>query len=110
MSTSEYPAQRFGGLRLRARTGARPLPAEGWLLVLVVVLAAAIRILVINDQSFWQDEALTAYEASLPFGAMLHTILQVETTPPLYFVVIWVWGHLFGTGEVALRSLDRKST
>ena len=34
---------------------------------------------------------------------MLGLVLHVETTPPLYFVLIWAWGHLFGTGEVALR-------
>ena len=52
------------------------------------------------------DEALTAYEAQLPFGAMIHTVVHVETTPPLYFVLIWAWAHLFGTGEVALRSVS----
>jgi mannosyltransferase len=30
----------------------------------------------------------------------------VETSPPLYFVLIWGWAKVFGTGEVALRSLS----
>ena len=71
-----------------------------------MLVAAAIRILTIDNQSFWADEALTAYEAQLPFGAMLNTVKHVETTPPLYFVLVWVWAHVFGTGEVALRSLS----
>jgi mannosyltransferase len=29
-----------------------------------------------------------------------------ETTPPLYFVVAWLWAKVFGTGEVGLRSLS----
>ena len=52
------------------------------------------------------DEALTAYEAQLPFGAMINTVVHVETTPPLYFVLIWAWAHVFGNGEVALRSVS----
>ena len=51
----------------------------------------------IDNQSFWADEALTAYEAHLPFGAMINTVVHVETTPPLYFVLIWAWAHVFGT-------------
>ena len=35
-------------------------------------------------------------------GAMINTVVHVETTPPLYFVLIWAWAHIFGNGEVAL--------
>jgi 4-amino-4-deoxy-L-arabinose transferase-like glycosyltransferase len=65
-----------------------------------------IRFLVIDNQSFWADEALTAYETHLSFGGMLGTVAHIETTPPLYFVLIWGWSHIFGHGEVALRSLS----
>ena len=109
MSTSDYPARRLSGLVppwLRDAETARPVPVEVWITGALVVIAAVIRIIVINDQSFWQDEALTAYEAQLPLGAMINTVVHVETTPPLYFVAIWAWAHLFGTGAVALRSLS----
>ena len=42
----------------------------------------------------------------LSFGSMLSSFNAVETAPPLYFVVGWVWVHLFGNGAVALRSLS----
>ncbi len=87
-------------------SAARSIPVEIWALGTLIVLAAAIRIVTIDNQSFWMDEALTAYEARLPFGAMANTVAHVETTPPLYFVLIWVWGHVLGTSEVALRSLS----
>ena len=106
MSTGEYPAARFRGLWPLSRVDARSVPVEVWSLVALVVLAAAIRILTIDNQSFWADEALTAYEAHLPFGAMVNTVVHVETTPPLYFVLIWGWAHVFGTSEVALRSIS----
>ena len=72
----------------------------------LVVLAAAIRIVVLDNQSLWADEALTAYEMHLPFGAMLHTVATVEVTPPLYFVLLWGWVKVFGAGPVGLRALS----
>jgi hypothetical protein len=109
MTTSEYPARGPDAFRLwptRAGMRLRSVPVEGWIVAGLVLAAAVIRIVVIDNQSFWADEALTAYEARLGFGPMLSVVQHVETTPPLYFVLIWFWGHLFGTGEVALRSLS----
>jgi 4-amino-4-deoxy-L-arabinose transferase-like glycosyltransferase len=109
MSTTEYRADGFGSPwrpKLRAALAARALSREGWIVVGLVLVAAAIRFAVIDNQSFWADEALTAYESRIRFGAMINVVLHVETTPPLYFVLIWAWGHVLGTGEVALRSLS----
>ncbi|MBV9942662.1 MAG: glycosyltransferase family 39 protein [Solirubrobacterales bacterium] len=109
MSTSDYSARRVGGRVppwLRDAERARPIPIEVWITGALVVIAAVIRIVVLTNQSYWMDEALTAYEAQLPLGAMINTMVHVETTPPLYFVLIWGWAHLFGTGEVALRSVS----
>ena len=109
MSTTEYTTPRLGdaprpGLRTAAMT--RPIPADIWVLGALVAVAAAIRIITIDNQSLWMDEALTGYEAHLPFGAMVNTVAHVETTPPLYFVLIWVWAKVFGTSAVALRSVS----
>ncbi len=109
VSTSESPALplRRGPLpKLRGAAIGRRIPAEVWITSAVILVAAAIRIVVINNQSFWWDESLTAYESTLPFGAMINTVIHVETTPPLYFVLIWIWAHVFGSSEVALRSVS----
>jgi mannosyltransferase len=109
LSTSDYPAQGWVRARVpsvRTVLVARPVSAAGWIVVALVLVGAAIRVLLLDNQSFWADEALTAYEARIPFGSMLSVVLHVETTPPLYFVLIWIWGHALGTGEVALRSLS----
>ncbi len=108
MSSSDYPARRFGPLPpwLGDAETSRSIPVEVWITGALVVIAAAIRIVVLTNQSYWSDEALTAYEAQLPLGAMLNTVFHVETTPPLYFLLIWAWAHVFGTGEAALRSVS----
>jgi len=101
LSTSEYRAPQLGTRAPRLGwIGVREIPADTWALIGLTALAALIRLLVINDQSFWMDEALTAYETHSSFGGMLGTVAHVETTPPLYFVLIWVWAHVFGSGEV----------
>ena len=106
MSSSDYPARRFGTPWLGDADRTRSISTEAWITAALVVIAAVIRIVVLTNQSYWMDEALTAYEAQLPFGAMINTVVHVETTPPLYFVLIWAWAHLFGTGEAALRSVS----
>ncbi|MHB8658994.1 MAG: glycosyltransferase family 39 protein [Solirubrobacteraceae bacterium] len=95
-------------------SAARPGPAsarhevrwEYWALAGLIALAAVLRFATLTTQSFWIDEATTAHEMSLPFGAMLHFIRIDETTPPLYFVLAWLWTKLFGAGEAGLRSLS----
>ena len=107
MSTSEYRAPQLGTRAPRLGwISVREIPADTWALIGLTALAALIRLLVINNQSFWMDEALTAYETHSSFGGMLGTVAHVETTPPLYFVLIWAWAHVFGSGEVGLRSLS----
>ncbi|HET7050991.1 MAG TPA: glycosyltransferase family 39 protein [Solirubrobacteraceae bacterium] len=107
MSASEYRAPQPGpGASRLGWIGVREVPADIWALIGLVALAAVIRVLVIDNQSFWMDEALTAYETHSSFGGMLGTVAHVETTPPLYFVLIWAWAHLFGSDEVGLRSLS----
>lgn len=105
MSTSEYPVP---GISRRPKTtaGGRVLSTESLILGALIVVAAVIRIVVLNNQSLWADEALTAYEMRLPFGAMIHSVTTVEVTPPFYFVVLWVWAKLFGAGPVALRAVS----
>ncbi len=36
----------------------------------------------------------------------LSAVPHSESTPPLYYLLAWLWSRLFGTGEVGLRSLS----
>jgi 4-amino-4-deoxy-L-arabinose transferase-like glycosyltransferase len=73
------------------------------LLVAVVVIGATLRLASITAQSLWVDEATTAHEMHLSLGALLHAVRVDETTPPLYFLLAWVWAKVFGSGELGLR-------
>ncbi|HEY2258577.1 MAG TPA: glycosyltransferase family 39 protein [Solirubrobacteraceae bacterium] len=60
----------------------------------------------LGHQGFWFDEGNTALLVQLSPGKMIGLLPQSESTPPLYYVVAWVWGRLFGFGEAGLRSLS----
>jgi hypothetical protein len=85
---------------------ARSRTLDPWLLATIVVLGAALRFATIAGQSYWVDEATTVHELHLSFGGMLHAVATNESTPPLYYVLAWIWAKVFGTGELGLRSLS----
>jgi mannosyltransferase len=72
----------------------------------ILVVAALVRFWGIGSQSFWFDEVVTAQLVQEPFGHMLSTIPNSESTPYLYYVLLWLWAQAFGHGEAALRSLS----
>lgn len=74
---------------------------------------AAIAIVVLAGAAFfswtrsdmWLDEALSVNIARLPLGD-LPDALERDGAPPLYYVLLHVWTGLFGSGDVAARSLS----
>jgi len=68
--------------------------------------AAVLRFYGLAHQGFWFDEANTALLVHLSPGRMLGLIPGTESTPPLYYLVAWVWARGFGFGEAGLRSLS----
>ncbi|MEA2298940.1 MAG: mannosyltransferase [Solirubrobacteraceae bacterium] len=60
----------------------------------------------LGQQSFWLDEAATGRLVRMGLGGLLRTLPDGESTPPLYYVLAWLWTRLAGTGEVGLRSLS----
>jgi len=82
------------------------VPPEVVFLGVLIVVGAVLRFATLASQSYWTDEATTVHDIHGSLGALLHQVRVNETTPPLYFLVAWGWAKLFGTGEVALRSLS----
>jgi mannosyltransferase len=72
----------------------------------LTVLAAVVRFVGIAHQSYWFDEADTVSILHTSLGGLLTRVPRWETTPPFYFVLAWLWAHVFGYGEAGLRSLS----
>ena len=77
----------------------------GWP-ALVLLAGAILRFATLDAQSLWYDEAVTVQLLRIDLSGMLRAIPDSESTPPLYYVLAWLWTHVFGTGEVGLRSLS----
>ena len=72
----------------------------------VTLLGAILRLSSLGSQSIWLDEATTASYLHESFGGMVAAVWSKEATPPLYFIVVWLWSHVFGPTAVGLRSLS----
>lgn len=55
--------------------------------------------------SLWGDEAWAATLAVKPLFQII-TLVSKDTSPPLYYLLLHSWITLFGTSEVAIRSLS----
>jgi 4-amino-4-deoxy-L-arabinose transferase-like glycosyltransferase len=75
--------------------------------MLIIALAVAVRAWHIGTQSLWTDELFSRYYATLFSVKFLWTTGFVnEDSPPLYYMAIAGWMHLFGDSEAAMRSLS----
>ena len=73
----------------------------------LIVLGAALRFSTLDLQSFRYDEAVTVGRVLQPsLFDTFSAIPRSESTPPLYYLVAWLWSQPFGTGEVWIRSLS----
>ena len=72
----------------------------------VLAAGAALRFATLDVQSVWYDEAVTARLLQMDLPGMLGAIPDSESTPPLYYVLAWLWSAVFGTGEIGMRSLS----
>jgi len=67
----------------------------------IVVLAFLLRIFHLGFQQLWLDEALSFHIASLETG--LGRVLGLESSPPLYYLLLRLWLPVAGTSEAAVR-------
>lgn len=70
----------------------------------LLLFAALVRLPTLGLQDFWFDEAFTPVHVLHPsIVATMETMAHTENTPPLWYVIVWAWTRVFGTGVVAMR-------
>ncbi len=74
-----------------------------WLSGAAVVIGVAMRALTVSE--LWLDEALSVNIAALPLNDLRGALMR-DGSPPLYYFLLHFWMKLFGTGDVAVRSLS----
>lgn len=74
-----------------------------WLLAAVTMVCLC----AISGQSFWIDETLTSWKASMPtLRAWWQSMVSERASDlqmPLYMLFMWCWEKVFGHGEWAMR-------
>jgi 4-amino-4-deoxy-L-arabinose transferase-like glycosyltransferase len=59
------------------------------------------------QRDIWTDEAFTASYTTYPtISVLLDDVRKNEETPPIPFLLIWVWSRMAGQSEVALRAFS----
>ena len=72
---------------------------------LVLALALGLRLLGLQRNELWFDEAFAALVASAsPTGILAE--LKNDSSPPLYYLLLCLWRALAGSGPAALRGLS----
>ena len=80
-------------------------------LLLLLMLAFALRLYDLDGQSMWSDEGLSLYRARLPLGDIFANRIVVDgvpttdTNPPFYFLLLHGWRRLVGESVFLLRFL-----
>lgn len=72
----------------------------------LVALGALLRFATLDARSYWLDEVLTVDILEEGFGGTLSRLGEPGGGGPVYFFLAWPWAQVFGTSEVALRSLS----
>ncbi len=76
------------------------------LLSLIATLGLALRLYRIDAASFWSDELFSVFWIQNSLGFISIDGLEIETTPPLYYLLLKPWVAVFGSSEFGIRSLS----
>lgn len=73
------------------------------MILLILVFSFILRVVNLN-QSLWFDESINVLAAKdLGFWQFVTGYPIGDFHPPLYFGLLWIWSHLFGFSEIAVR-------
>lgn len=56
-------------------------------------------------ESLWGDEGFSALAVQKQFHETIRVVMN-DTAPPLFYVIGFIWGRIFGFSETSLRSLS----
>lgn len=77
-----------------------------WIVFVVSIIVAGVGGMVIGlRQSLWFDDAFSVLLATKPVGQLIH-LTSIDVHPPTYYLLLKLWGNMFGWGDFAMRSLS----
>jgi mannosyltransferase len=85
--------------------GSNPSRYPARVIVGLVLLASLVRFGTLGAKGFWGDELSTVDLVHRSLGHMLTGIGNLESTPPLYYLISWAWVQIVPGTEVGIRAL-----
>jgi uncharacterized membrane protein len=84
------------------------LSRNGIILILVVmtIVGFLIRYPLVSKTDFWSDEAFTGTVLREDWGTMAAILIEDKVHPPIYYVLIKLWGLAFGYQDTTLRNFS----
>lgn len=77
---------------------------DNYLLLLIILLGAVLRLYNLGGESIWIDEAVTSQVAELNVSELIGWMISNnDNNPPLYYMLMHFWVSLFGHSEFSLR-------
>jgi mannosyltransferase len=109
MSATAAPRRAAGSLTARlsgpvGRVTGHPVALIGALTIALMIGSAFLRTTAL-DAGFWIDEALAVGVSSHGFFD-IPSVLRLDGSPPLYYLLLHLWMQMFGTGEEATHTLS----
>jgi 4-amino-4-deoxy-L-arabinose transferase-like glycosyltransferase len=107
VSDEANPLSARSRLGPRGRAGS-PGRTVGWTVAtaIVVLVGIAFRWVALGSLSLWFDEGYAAWITGYPDWAAILHFIRADTAPPLYYIMLQSWSHIFGASEWGLRSLS----
>lgn len=78
---------------------------ENWLFISILALSILVRFLNITKSSVWHDEGYTVLMIKQGLLDITKTT-AIDVHPPLYYYFLHFWSLIFGTSELAIRSMS----
>lgn len=75
------------------------------MIFVVLIIGLVLRLISLN-QSLWLDEATSASTVKMSLSYFFTKFMPGDFHPPLYYLTLRSWSYIFGTSEIALRSLS----
>jgi mannosyltransferase len=85
--------------------GTAPIALRAIAVVTGIAVAGGVVLRLMTGSVLWLDEALSVNIARLPVGELLDA-LRHDGSPPFYYLLLHFWMELFGSSDVAVRSLS----
>ncbi|MBI2953543.1 MAG: glycosyltransferase family 39 protein [Chloroflexi bacterium] len=87
-------------------TRRRTILDRWWLPAAILLVAFAVRVFWLGNQSLWTDEGYSWAHTNGSLRDVFERVRIATSQAPFYFLLLWGWRHVFDATEIGLRSLS----